>query len=150
MDLPRNDSVPSVVPAADASGLTDRPTFLIIDDDPVQRMTMGKVGAKAGYAVTAVATVEEALRELTDHSFDCITLDLLLGGQNGMVMLSEVARLSGNALLIIVSGASAAVREATLSIAADLRLNSVELPKPVDLGALRMLLTSRAKEAASS
>ena len=144
MELPVLGSV-AVVPPQDTSDGGHLPTFLVIDDDPVQRMTMSKVGSKAGYKVTTAASVEDAIKELNAHKFDAITLDLLLGGQNGILMLSEVARLNPDALLIVVSGASSAVRESTLRIAMDLKLNSAELPKPVDLAALRTLLTGNRK-----
>jgi CheY-like chemotaxis protein len=146
MDLPIHGNV-AVVPPQDTSGSDRLPAFLVIDDDPVQRMTMSKVGSKAGYKVTTAASVEDAIKELTAQKFDAITLDLLLGGQNGILMLSEVARLNPEALLIVVSGASSAVRESTLRIAMDLKLNSAELPKPVDLAALRTLLTDNRKVA---
>lgn len=139
MELPETGTVsPSIVANADPA-----PTFLVIDDDPVQRMTMAKVGTKAGYAVSTAENVEQAIKLLTEHKFDCITLDLLLGGQNGIIMLGQVAKLNPEALLIVVSGASSAVRESTLRIASDLKLNSAELPKPVDLAALRILLGNK-------
>ena len=59
---------------------TTQPTLLVIDDDGVQRTVLGKVGSKAGYAVTTVATVEEAINEVERQQFDCIVLDLLLNG----------------------------------------------------------------------
>jgi CheY-like chemotaxis protein len=116
--------------------------LLVIDDDQVQRIVLGKVGGKVGYAVTAVATVEEAIREIEQQHFDCIVLDLLLNGQNGMLMLGEIAKSNSDALLVIISGASAAVREQTLKLANHYNLDVVDLPKPVDLAALRALLTA--------
>jgi ActR/RegA family two-component response regulator len=123
------------------------PSLLVIDDDPVQRMTMGKVGSKAGYAVTTASSVEEAVSALGRHKFDFITLDLLLGGQNGIVVLSEIAKTNPEALLVVVSGASAAVRESTLSLTVGFKLNAVELPKPVDLSAFRLMLKSHSQTA---
>jgi len=141
MELPQHGNIAVMPTRATATG-EHAPTFLVIDDDPVQRMTMSKVGTKAGYKVTTAANVEEAIKEISAHKFDVITLDLLLGGQNGILMLGEVAKRNPGALLIVVSGASSAVRESTLRIAMDLKLNSAELPKPVDLAALRTLLTN--------
>ncbi len=43
---------------------TTQPTLLVIDDDGVQRTVLGKVGTKAGYAVTTVATVEDAIGDV--------------------------------------------------------------------------------------
>jgi len=121
---------------------TTQPTLLVIDDDGVQRTVLGKVGSKAGYAVTTVATVEEAITEVERQRFDCIVLDLLLNGQNGMLMLGEIAKFNRDALLIIISGASEAVREQTRALAAHQNLDVVDLPKPVDLTVLRTLLTT--------
>ena len=121
---------------------TTQPTLLVIDDDGVQRTVLGKVGSKAGYAVTTVATVEEAINEVERQQFDCIVLDLLLNGQNGMLMLGEIAKFNRDALLIIISGASEAVREQTRALAVHQNLDVVDLPKPVDLTVLRTLLTT--------
>ena len=121
---------------------TTQPTLLVIDGDGVQRTVLGKVGSKAGYAVTTVATVEEAINEVERQQFDCIVLDLLLNGQNGMLMLGEIAKFNRDALLIIISGASEAVREQTRALAAHQNLDVVDLPKPVDLTVLRTLLTT--------
>ena len=115
-------------------------SFLVIDDDQAQRMVMSKVGSKVGYAVTAVATVDDAIREIEQQQFHCIVLDLFLKGQNGMLMLGEIAKHNSDALLIIISGASSAVREETLKLATHFQLDVVDLPKPVDLAALRTLL----------
>jgi CheY-like chemotaxis protein len=129
LDLPRD-------------GATTRLTLLVIDDDGVQRTVLGKVGSKAGYSVTTVATVEEAIKEIQGQRFDCIVLDLLLNGQNGMLMLGEIAKHNSDALLIIISGASEAVREQTRALAAHQNLDAIDLPKPVDLSVLRTLLTT--------
>jgi CheY-like chemotaxis protein len=122
-------------------GTTQR-TLLVIDDDGVQRTVVGKVGTKAGYAVTTVATVEEAIKEVERQNFDCIVLDLLLNGQNGMSVLGAIAKFNSDALLIIISGASDAVREQTRALAAHQNLDVVDLPKPVDRTFLRTLLTT--------
>jgi CheY-like chemotaxis protein len=121
---------------------TTQPTLLVIDDDGVQRTVLGKVGTKAGYAVTTVATMEEAIKEVERQPFDCIVLDLLLNGQNGMLMLGQIAKFNRDALLIIISGASDAVREQTRALAAHQNLDVVDLPKPVDLTVLRTLLST--------
>jgi len=121
---------------------TTQPTLLVIDDDGVQRTVLGKVGTKAGYAVTTVATVEEAIKEVERQHFDCIVLDLLLNGQNGMLILGAIAKFNAEALLIIISGASEAVREQTRALAAHQNLDVVDLPKPVDRTVMRTLLTT--------
>jgi DNA-binding NtrC family response regulator len=118
------------------------PRLLVIDDDKVQQIVMGKVGGKAGYLVTIAGSVEEAIKEIEKQNFECIILDLLLNGQNGILVLGEIAAHSSETLLIVISGASGAVREQTLRLATHYKLDAVELPKPVDLAALRTLLKS--------
>ncbi len=126
--------------AVDGSGVIEAkalPKLLVIDDDPVHRMVISKVGDKAGYAITAVASAEDAAAILRQQKFDCISLDLSLGGISGATLLNDIAEFNRAAMLIVISGATAAQREDTLVHALKLRLNVVEAPKPVDLADLR-------------
>ncbi len=124
--------------------------FLVIDDDPVQRMTISKVGAKAGYRTIAVATVEEAMREVRQHKFDCVTLDLLLDGQNGILMLNEIADFNPGVLLIVVSGRKSGGARIHTRHRNRPAPRCAELPKPLDLASLRILLTNRLTAACAS
>jgi len=118
-------------------------SLLVIDDDPVHRMVIGKVGQKAGYVRPPAGSVEDAIAKLTQQKFDCISLDLSLGGESGAQVLESIAQNNKDALLIIISGAGPEVREATLSAAHELGLNVIEAPKPVDLIGLRSRLDER-------
>ena len=136
---------PGISLASRSDGTADagrqRPlSLLVIDDDPVHRMVLGKVGEKAGYVLTTAGSVEDAAKKIGQHKFDCISLDLALGGESGAQVLSSIATHNSDALLIVISGAAVAVREATFKMAQDLCLNVVEAPKPVDLIALRAKL----------
>lgn len=121
--------------------------FLVVDDDTVHRMVIGKVGEKAGYALTTAASIDEAARKLEARKFDCISLDLSLGGENGAQVLTSIAKHNPHALVIVISGAAAAIREEALKLAAALKLNAVEAPKPVDLVTLRTRLLELAAQA---
>lgn len=115
-------------------------SLLVIDDDPVHRMVIGKVGQKAGYRLTTSGSVEEAMAKLAEQKFDCISLDLSLGGQSGQLLLDSIAQNNKDALLIIISGAAPELREATLASARGQNLNVIDAPKPVDLVSLRRSL----------
>ena len=117
-------------------------SLLVIDDDPVHRMVLGKVGEKAGYVLTTSGSVDDAAKKISQHKYDCISLDLSLGGENGAQVLSSISAHNKDALLIVISGAAAPIREETLRFAQELGLNVVEAPKPVDLIALRAKLGS--------
>jgi CheY-like chemotaxis protein len=130
-------NAPSAIRATEASTLQKLPKLLVIDDDPVHRMVIGKVGDKAGYAITPAASAEEAILKIRQQKYDCISLDLSLGGTNGATLLNDIAEYNRDAMLIVISGASASAREDTLVHALKLRLNVIEAPKPVDLADLR-------------
>jgi two-component system chemotaxis response regulator CheY len=113
------------------------PSLLVIDDDPVHRMVISKVGEKAGYAITSVGSIDDAMVKIKQKKYDCISLDLSLEGKNGALLINDIAEHNRDAMLIVISGATAATREDTLVHALKLRLNVVEAPKPVDLADLR-------------
>jgi CheY-like chemotaxis protein len=119
--------------------------LLVIDDDVVHRMVLGKVGEKAGYALTMATSVADAAAKLAAEKFDCISLDLSLAGESGAMVLESIAAQNSDALLIITSGAAANVREEALRLADSLRLNAIEAPKPVDLLQLRTRLNDLAE-----
>jgi len=126
--------------AADENSLR----LLVIDDDPVHRMVIGKVGEKAGYKVSTAGTVEDAAMQISEQKFHCISLDIALNGQSGAQVLRGIARSNGDVLLFVCSSAAAEIREETISSARNLRLKVMEIPKPVDLAALRTTLVSHA------
>jgi len=134
---------PQIGMSSDVTSRARALSLLVIDDDPVHRMVIGKVGEKAGYVLTTASSVEDAIGKLAQQKFDCVSLDLSLGGQSGQLLLDSIARNNKHALLIIISGAAAQVREATLASAHDLHINVIEAPKPVDLIALRAKLNEQ-------
>jgi CheY-like chemotaxis protein len=138
---------PQIELPRDAASRPRTLSLLVIDDDAVHRMVIGKVGEKAGYALTTASSVEDAIGKLAQQKFDCISLDLSLGGQSGLLVLESIAQNNKDALLIIISGATADVREATLASAHDLHIHVMEAPKPVDLIALRARLNEHIEAA---
>ena len=142
MESPAAGLAPSSAPPRAAAEQTL--CFLVVDNDPVHRMVIGKVGEKAGYAVTTAATADDAATKLAHAKFDCISLDAKLAGQHNLQVLRGVARSHGDVLLIVVNSAAECVREEMIDSARDLRLTVVELPKPIDLATLRTKLAGHA------
>jgi CheY-like chemotaxis protein len=134
---PETDALGRLVPVGSVK-------FLVIDDDPVHRIVIGKVGEKAGYGVVGAGTIEEAIHQIQRQKFDCISLDLALGGKNGALALHDIAEHNRSALVFIISSATADVREETLAVARSLNLDVIEVPKPVDLSTLRVRLAMQA------
>lgn len=67
-----------------------RPTLLIIEDDPGIRESLELGLGFEGYAVLGAATASEGLRLLREHEIDAVILDVLLPGTNGYSVLDEI------------------------------------------------------------
>ncbi len=115
--------------------------LLVVDDDPIQRRVIGKIGQQAGHTILAAATIEEAETILRRERVDCATLDLGLGARNGVDVLKTIAQMRKDMPVLIISGSSDHVLEATRIYAA---ISGLELygvfAKPLDFAALRQAL----------
>ena len=65
--------------------------LLIVEDDEVQRDSMGQLLGAAGVEITAVENAAAALRELKAQTFDCMVMDLNLPGLSGYQLLEQMA-----------------------------------------------------------
>ncbi|MGJ4890815.1 response regulator [Bradyrhizobium sp. HKCCYLR20261] len=121
--------------------------LLVVDDDASQRALISLAAKQAGHSVTVVATCNEAIREVRNKRFDCITLDLMLEDGDGTEVLRAIAdsRFAGS--VIVISGMDSARRIAARLFARSLGLDLQSLPKPVDLAALRIFLANLGKTA---
>jgi CheY-like chemotaxis protein/signal transduction histidine kinase/HAMP domain-containing protein len=64
--------------------------LLVVEDDETQRESMIELISHEDVAITAVATGEDALRELASGHFDCMVLDLGLKEMDGFELLETV------------------------------------------------------------
>jgi len=106
---------------------------LIIDDEESLRCTFEMFLKREGYSpVVAVATYEDALKEIEEKEFDIIISDILLEGSSGMDILKKVKELGHTCPVVMITGypniktASEAVRLGAFDY----------LPKPVTKDAL--------------
>jgi len=76
------------------------PRLLVIDDDKVQQIVLSKVRRQSRISGDHRGSVEQAIKEIENQPFECIILDLLLNGQNGILVLGEIAAHSSKTLLI--------------------------------------------------
>jgi two-component system, chemotaxis family, chemotaxis protein CheY len=119
--------------------------LLVVDDDASQRRLISVAARQAGHAVTLAQSCAEALAQLGDGRFDCVTLDLMLGDGDGVQVLQAIAGAKFAGCVIMISGMDAAHRSAARSYAKSLGIELRSLPKPVDLAALRICLANLAK-----
>jgi CheY-like chemotaxis protein/GAF domain-containing protein len=64
--------------------------LLVVEDDETQRASMIELIQHEDVEITAVASAEDALRELSTGHFDCMVLDLGLKDMNGFELLETV------------------------------------------------------------
>jgi CheY-like chemotaxis protein len=64
--------------------------LLVVEDDETQRKSIIELVGEDDVEITAVATAEDALRELSEKHYDCMVLDLGLQGMDGFKLLEEV------------------------------------------------------------
>ncbi|WP_400766218.1 response regulator [Methylosinus sporium] len=70
----------------------DKKSILIVEDDGVQRMALIELLSSVGVEIVAVATAEDASREIDARPFDCVVLDLMLPGVSGFELLERMSR----------------------------------------------------------
>ena len=84
-----------------------KPTrVLIVDDEPGIRESLNGVLEDEGYACEAVDSGEACLRELAQHSYDAVLLDVWMGGMDGLETLARIQEkpLADRPEMVIISG----------------------------------------------
>ena len=69
---------------------TGAPSVLIVEDEPKDRRQLIRAFTEAGYKVEVAATGTQALAQCRQHTFDVITLDLLLPDLSGWEVLRAI------------------------------------------------------------
>ncbi|MCM3749098.1 response regulator [Paenibacillus pasadenensis] len=66
--------------------------LLIVEDDQAQRLAIEELIGHDDLVITGVSSGKEALRELTEHHYDCMVLDLGLPDITGFDLLDQIRR----------------------------------------------------------
>jgi two-component system nitrogen regulation response regulator GlnG len=104
--------------------MTER--VIVLEDDESLRLVMTKALSRAGFQVRATASPETAITQLARREGDALVADVLLGNENFLDRLDEVARVRPDAPVIVIS----AQTTAATAIGANLRGAYEYLPKP--------------------
>ena len=78
--------------------------LLLVDDDPDSRLALKRLLQADNVEIDQAASGEEALERIAQHSYDCIVLDLNLGGISGVEFLERAANLVAVPPVVIYSG----------------------------------------------
>jgi DNA-binding NtrC family response regulator len=112
--------------AADPGG--DRPTIVLVDDDPATLDGLSVWLAGEGFSVVACSTFAEARAQLTARSIAALITDIRLEEFNGLHLVQLARSLQPHARLIVFSGYADPVLEAEAEVA-----GASWLLKPLDL-----------------
>ncbi|MEF2229603.1 MAG: sigma-54 dependent transcriptional regulator [Pseudodesulfovibrio sp.] len=78
--------------------------ILVVEDERIARENLAHILTGAGHRVTAMASAEEGLRELTTREYDLIITDLMLPGMDGIQMLERARAKHPPVEVIVVTG----------------------------------------------
>lgn len=77
--------------------------ILVVDDDPEVRLLLRRCLERESYAVSEAQNGDELFAELKEGQVDLITLDLALGGEDGLDLARRI-RAKHNVPIIMISG----------------------------------------------
>jgi YesN/AraC family two-component response regulator len=79
--------------------------LLLVDDEPVIRITLTAILSKYDFEVSAAASVAEALQKITSEKFDILLSDLNIGNPgDGLTVVSAMRRTQPEAVTMILTG----------------------------------------------
>jgi len=124
--------------------------LLVVDDEPDIRELLEYNLTKNGFSVRSVATGEEALREAKDRPPDCILLDLMLPGLDGLEVCKKL-RAEPRTQTVPILMTTAKGEEADVVVGLELGADDY-IPKPFSPRVLlaRLKAVLRRHEAASA
>lgn len=105
------------------------PKILIVDDDPLVRMSLTDVLLESGYEVSEAIDGDNGLEELARDSFDLVVLDILMPRREGFETIREIRKKWSNLPVLAISGGDRSGWCDYLRMAADFGANDT-IAKP--------------------
>jgi two-component system, OmpR family, phosphate regulon response regulator OmpR len=109
------NELPVDLPAAEA----EPPHLLVVDDDSRLRSALRRYLIRSGFRVTEAADCADARTKLTAFEFDLIVLDVMMPGDSGLDLLSELRLTSRVPVLMLTAMAEPGDRVNGLERGAD-------------------------------
>jgi len=121
--------------------------LLAVDDNSDSAELIARVASKCGYDARSMTDPSTLARVLDEWKPQVLTLDLCMPDEDGISVLSLLTQSGYSGHLLIISGQDEWFRKTASRLALARGLNVAEdLCKPVDLKALRELLTQLAND----
>jgi DNA-binding NtrC family response regulator len=116
--------------------MVERPSILIVDDEPEQRRLLGGFLEPLGYAVREADSAELALEQIGRARPTLVLLDVRLPGMSGIEALAEIRKLAADLPVLLVT-AYADLRQAVAAMKSGA---DDYLAKPLDLDELEAVI----------
>ncbi len=97
----------------------DAPHLLLVDDDTRIRTLLRRFLAEHGFRITVAASAAEARRRLEGLAFDLLVVDVMMPGESGLSLASDLHGRSDVPILMLTARSDAADRIAGLEAGAD-------------------------------
>jgi general secretion pathway protein E len=119
----------------------DKPSVLIVDDDPNLLDTLSDILNEKGYEVVVAHDGSTAIEKVKSRHFDLVLIDVVMPGMNGVETLREMKVAVPQMTAMIITGHSAI--EGLVSDALEAGANGV-LYKPLDIDSIVEMISSQA------
>jgi two-component system phosphate regulon response regulator OmpR len=86
--------------------MTSKPHILVVDDDPRVRQMLSRYLEEEGFDVAQASTGAEMRDALARSRTDLVLLDLVLPGEDGLLLAREIREQSGRIGIIMITGRS--------------------------------------------
>jgi len=123
----------------------DNPHLLVVDDDQRLRSLLQRYLTANGFRVTAAADAKEARALIKSLDFDCLVLDVMMPGESGFDLASDLRQHSGVPILMLTARGETEDRIAGFERGAD-----DYLPKPFEPRELMLRLSALLRRTTST
>jgi two-component system phosphate regulon response regulator OmpR len=124
---------------------TDSAHLLVVDDDARLRSLLHRFLTQQGFRVTTAADAAEARALIKSIDFDCLILDVMMPGENGFDLASDLRTQSDLPILMLTARGESADRITGLERGADDYLPKPFEPRELMLRATALVRRTRAK-----
>ena len=91
--------------------------ILIVEDEPLTRGTMRGILEREGYHVSAVGSLDGALREAKKEKFNVVLADIVMANNGGLNLVEELRAMSPEVIpLLIIGGGNIETARAAMRI----------------------------------
>ncbi|TGK01711.1 EAL domain-containing protein [Leptospira semungkisensis] len=116
--------------------------LLILDDEEEIAKILGEIAEDCGFSVSLTHTAPDFLNKV-DVSFDCVILDLMIPGMDGVDVIRSLSEKEVHPDVILISGADRRTLHSAETLAGEYGLNIVAvMEKPIRVSDIRGILAA--------